>query len=258
MSNQNHYSVGMVLAGCLLSCKVSAFYIDTSPDHTQNNTLTLELEPSLSSKNTLKIARAIFLPETFEDLGYSDYKTPGGDHNRGENCKEFSYSLENCKPPYILQNKCPFGTTYAKCFCEGSPDCTGKPSIGSSPYPSNIGASQNSCKNCKGEALMYWTCNPKYSSTSIPDKATAYEKDCAGNFGATACSSGYEPVNGRCSPATCSGFNVTASTCECLPQSETCLSGTVLKYKSCTDDLCDPCKNYYSCSGSWQYCTETT
>ena len=65
----------------------------------------LELKPD----NSFLLARAIFLPDTKDDLGFSGRDTGGADINRGDPCKGYTLfscpTHGTCKPCLVNNNK---------------------------------------------------------------------------------------------------------------------------------------------------------
>lgn len=101
----------ILIIGCLamfafipLSSATSSDFFNTSPRifaHT----------PELKASPQFRLAKATFLPETFNDLGLSEFKRSKYDYNSKPNCS--SYILNNCPDNGSCAN-CPFNQRLKK------------------------------------------------------------------------------------------------------------------------------------------------
>ncbi len=248
-----------LVACSLLLCPVSAYAGTPSLNITLSHTDTSELKP-------ISIARAQFLPD-IDDNPYSYFDRIEEDHNRG-GCQKngFQYTRDNCPAPRILKNKCPFGTGYADCYCAGSPTCSGSNNHTSNPYPSSTGASETSCRNCKGDTLYNWSCNSSACSgymiySSCPAHGNC-SRCCDGYYKLNSCDSGYE-ISGSGGSAKCilseTCFGDTAKDTSLGYSCSSCVnkSGQTLYTCSCTGSCslssC-PSNGYCSSDCKGKYC----
>lgn len=184
-----YYKLKLFAYSFVTTCWCSVCANANPPNYTQTpHTLTLKLEPIPIQSASFKIAKTTFLPETFEDLGYSSYSSTNDDHNRGENC--IDYTLKSC-PEHAKCSKCPFDPhklIIAQCdqgYAKRNKICV--PSI------------------CQ-------TINPSYEATITPDyictKVIEYDLTCYKNC---------RPVNCSAYPISCSATITNALALEVCP-----------------------------------------
>lgn len=197
-----------------------------------HNLYTLELKPS---PKTFYLAKSTFLPETYDDLGLSEYKRSKYDYNQGNNC--VGYALSSC-PDNGLCSRCPFnGSLLRLTHCKSGFSKKDNACIPNNCYAINstykeaIPADSICIKTVQYSLTCYKDCRPVNCSDyplscadTIPNSISLQPcPDCA-------------DANANCTASKCKiskcldGYKIADNGKECILLDDTCSNGY---YKDC-------------------------
>ena len=222
-----------------------------------------------SSNAEKAYAKSQFLPEAKES--FSEFsKSEINIYSPIQTCKDLGYTVKSCNSGYVLSDPCPYGIStgyYKKCVA-ASEVCTNKGYTTSCEdgYEPDYG------QRCSEDEL-YTKCK---CASCVGYYYTAEEANIDGYVadGDPCISCGEEKYKRKINP--CEGFEYDSTNCGVTScgqlEGETCLSGSVLKYKECGTCPTPACPegtvNYdtYFCDGAlrcyWpsttSSCTQTT
>ena len=198
-------------------------------------------------------AKSQFLPEakeSFSEFSKSDINI----YSPIQSCKDLGYTVRSCNPGYVLSDPCPYGisTGYYKSCVAASLVCTNKGYTTSceNGYEPDYG------QRCPEDEL-YTKCK---CASCVGYYYTAEEANIDGYVadGDPCISCGEEKYKRKINP--CEGFEYDSTNCGVTScgqlEGETCLSGSVLKYKECgtcpTPSCPEGTVNYdtYFCDGA--------
>lgn len=248
------------------------------------------LNPTLTSHSTeLKpahsflLARAVFLPETKDDLGFSGRDTGGTDFNKGDPCKDFNIytcpangkctpcltnpnkkRLDSCSSPYVISGQacvCPptvalnypndkcnlyCGNNCIKKTCEKSADQTGCTNSTQACDDGCGGTTRKCCVPCT-DKITTKPENSNYTYTTCADGDGSHQIQ--DNW---SCISGYHTKDNGCekdcNATSCSGY-----TLDSCPEHGVCDKCTKTALDCSTDGTkykLSSCENGYKISGS--------
>lgn len=198
-------------------------------------------------------AKSQFLPEAKES--FSEFsKSEINIYSPIQTCKDLGYTVKSCNPGYVLSDPCPYGIStgyYKKCVA-ASEVCTNKGYTTSCEdgYEPDYG------QRCSEDEL-YTKCK---CASCVGYYYTAEEANIDGYVadGDPCISCGEEKYKRKINP--CEGFEYDSTNCGVTScgqlEGETCLSGSVLKYKECgtcpTPSCPEGTVNYdtYFCDGA--------
>ena len=234
----------------------------------------LELKPH----NSFLLARATFLPDTKDDLGFSGRDTGGTDINRGDPCKGYTLftcpthgtckpclvnnnkkQLVSCSSPYLVSGNscvCPqtVSLTYAndKCtqYCDGK--CI-KKTCDKTPNQTGCTNGSKACDDgCGGTARQCCVpCTDKI--TSKPANSNYTYSTCVDGEGSHqiqtgwACISGYHTKDSGCEKD-CNATNCSGYTLSSCPANAVCDKCTITASNCSTDGTkykLDSCRDGY-------------
>ncbi len=193
---------------------------------------TLELKPISPSEYLL--AKATFLPETYDDLGLSGHENTRYNHNQGNNCT--GYELTTC-PANGNCSSCPFDRRYKRLIsCATGYNKSGNLcSPGSCSvlgYESTIPTNKICTQHTEGRLTCYKGCRT-ISCSEYPLNCDTF--NVANSSGKTTCPD-CENATANCSPKLCKinkcldGYKVSENGRECILLDDTCPNGY---YKDC-------------------------
>ena len=228
------FLIRYVPAGCMaLLCFVStawAFHVDlSSPSH---NLYTLGLKPS---HRAFKIAKSTFLPETYEDLGLSEFKRSKYDYNQGDNCA--GYLLSAC-PKNGHCSYCPFNHQLFRLisckagFSKTDTSCIPNSCAAANPsYTDSVPDDYICSKILPYNLTCYQDCRP----VNCSEYPLACSATIPNSVSLTPCPDCSLP-NAKCSASKCKiskcldGYKVSENQRECILLDDTCPNGY---YKDC-------------------------
>lgn len=226
---------------------------DASSFDTHTYTYTAELKPI---SNSFQLAKSIFLPDRFEDLGLSDYDTLHSDYNIG-NCD--AYPLTLC-PSGTRCEACPFNTRRFRTFeCVAPYQMSGGKCV--CPPAVSLNGDNEVCSQYCGNTCIEKTCSPSPNQTGCTNGTQSCDNGC-GQKTRQCCVACSNKVTSK--PA-----NATYTYTECYDGSNhqiqsgwTCNSGYHKENNSCEKDcVSNPCSAFtlsecpsgYTCTS----CTKT-
>lgn len=207
----------------------SVWAFDMLPQYITSYTYTAELKPISTSFQT---ARSTFLPDRFEDLGFSNYDTLDDDYNR-YNCS--GYTLSAC-PNQGLCSACPFDAGLFKlqscnagftrhgnsCLLQDCSTIGYLAEVPSGKVCTSVNQGGLTCyKDCRAPSCSGYT----LSCSDKPENAAALVKcpDCTTN--ASNCGDNICKIS-QCN----SGYKIANNGTTCLALDDTCPNGY---YKFC-------------------------
>lgn len=196
----------------------------------------LELKPD----NSFLLARAIFLPDTKDDLGFSGRDTGGADINRGDPCK--GYTLFSC-PTHGKCSSCMINTNKKKLDACSSPYLVSGNSCVCPQTISLTYANDKCTQYCDGKCIKK-TCDKSPNQTGCTNGSKACDDGCGGTA-RQCCVPCTDKITSK--PA---NSNYTYSTCvdgegsHQIQTGWTCISGYHTKDSGCEKDC-----NATNCSG---------
>ena len=279
---------------CIMSCFRKMLYLSasviilTQASETLANPDIGSLYPTLTSHslglkphNSFQVAKATFLPDTKDDLGFSGRDTGGTDINRGDPCKGYTLfscpthgkcsscmintnkkKLDSCSSPYLVSGNscvCPqtVSLTYTndKCtqYCDGK--CI-KKTCDKTPNQTGCTNGSKACDDgCGGTARQCCVpCTDKI--TSKPANSNYTYSTCVDGEGSHqiqtgwACISGYHTKDSGCEKD-CNATNCSGYTLSSCPSDRICSKCTRTATNCSTDGT------YYKITGCKDNKTDT-
>lgn len=229
MSYRQVLVAGFISAAVFVSNALAYPHDITSPSH---NLFTPELKPAPHSFQT---ARSTFLPETYEDLGLSEFKRSKYDYNQGDTCS--AYLLTSC-PANGRCSICPFNAKkFRLVSCNTGFSKTDNACIPNScaaanaSYTDTIPADYICSKILTYNLTCYHNCRP-VNCNDYPLSCSATVPNSVSLIPCPDCSE----ATAKCSVSKCKiskcldGYKVSENGRECIPLDDTCPNGY---YKDC-------------------------
>lgn len=165
-------ALGLIGAICFLFSH-SVWASDTASADLTLYTHTAELKPILSS---FQLAKSTFLPDRFEDLGLSNYKTFNANYNAA-NCD--AYPLSSCPAGTNCQT-CPFNAKRFKALSCTAPYIL---SGGNCVCPAQVSLSNTNdrCTKYCGSTCIAKSCTPTANQTGCTNGTTNCANGCGAN-----------------------------------------------------------------------------